>query len=888
MPKLSDTADDAISALRMAAAAAMGGKGGSGTRMTITRNAEGNGLVIRVANGPDATEEGKGGDDDGKDETKASSSKKSIMEKDGQTKYKEYNEADVKGWSDMHIACVDGDHERLRSLLHSRDADPNTVDLTGATALHASIIGAGRRSLSRLLTTGISIDKNGVGKPLPQLSQNTTTETNNKSTSGRDGGEEVNEVLDDYLMCIKLILDDERFDLLLHERKDEHQQGGGGHSHNETKKKSQSVSSTKVQSKKNNAADVEDDGFGISPLCLCVERFVGVGDSLLPLLDLLISRGFDTNATECGIGGSSVLHVALRNAHYSCALSLARSGANVNAHLNSSDAKTALRVADAIYGDAFARELREAGVIAMAVADPTRRRDLLRADKGKGGKSVTMLARRAANAGRSFIGASRWREAAGAFMEASSYGPCLPEQERFECLKNTAECFLRVERGQKSEEVARQLVKEFSRVPVAMVALGEAISHPSCGKLTPRHLKEIETLADEALKIEKKSDGKEWWMKLDLSAAMRALKLKELVKGRTSEQNPAVKVANTALDEYFTTGGSIEKAAFAIELALKPELNHPNPLPLHGIRGFIYYSWASEILRTNSLWREDLFRKDGLLRSMSPLKNKLSWREAQEKIEIAFDEFEYYRMMNMDGEFPHLMYGVNISKTSFALGKFEEGTKFALGSIKERIKTDLARMDDGPLPKQDDRFEGGSTQKLILQLNWALDMYRMLVTQMVVDYAINADSANCTLPSCIALEPVVQNLQTRDDVMNTAQLRVLLEKAESVRLLDKPSIKNLLIKISCNPVKVNAAIRGLVGAMKILDTGYQAMTDLRVEVGKVIMTFVVGAHRMQKQTKSSSRVVGSLLMEALEWDKKVIIPTELPKMYLKMAQEFTG
>ena len=34
----------------------------------------------------------------------------------------------------------------------------------------------------------------------------------------------------------------------------------------------------------------------------------------------------------------------------------------------------------------------------------------------------------------------------------------------------------------------------------------------------------------------------------------------------------------------------IEKAAFAIELALKPELNHPSPLPLHGIRGFVYYT----------------------------------------------------------------------------------------------------------------------------------------------------------------------------------------------------------------------------------------------------------------------------------------------------------
>ena len=114
---------------------------------------------------------------------------------------------------------------------------------------------------------------------------------------------------------------------------------------------------------------------------------------------------------------------------------------------------------------------------------------------------------------------------------------------------------------------------------------------------------------------------------------------------------------------------------------------------------------------------------------MAPLKNKMSWKEAQEKIQIAFDEFEYYSKMNVNGEFPKLMYGFNISKTNFALGKFKEGRRFALASIKERAEADLARLDDtGNRRKsaseaaQDDHFEGGSTQKLILQLNWALDM----------------------------------------------------------------------------------------------------------------------------------------------------------------------
>ena len=148
-----------------------------------------------------------------------------------------------------------------------------------------------------------------------------------------------------------------------------------------------------------------------------------------------------------------------------------------------------------------------------------------------------------------------------------------------------------MERGLKSEEVARQLLKEFPKCPIAMIAVGEAMSHPSCGKLTSAQLKEVDKLADDALKVEvsillanyrtickiltsrmffislinmqKKSDGKEWWRTLEPtnrshSSLIRALKLKGLVEGRSKEQNPAVKVANTALDEYFTPGGSID------------------------------------------------------------------------------------------------------------------------------------------------------------------------------------------------------------------------------------------------------------------------------------------------------------------------------------------
>lgn len=794
------------------------------------------------------------------------------------------------GWAAIHYACDSGNSEGLRYLLVA-GADPNLTERLGATPLHRVILGAGKYPLTNLNSS------DGSGKKDSSKSKNKPSRNVEsglkmalpgvvKSKSGTGKPVDMS-YLEDFMKCLKLLLDNNRFDLMGSERREEEFRA----SNKETPSLHNMSASEKIKIGK--AGFPEDDGFGISPLCLCVSQGYTARDALYPLLEHLLTRGYDPNASLCGV---SALHIALRNAHYGSAFALTRAGANINAVYP--DGKTALQASELIYGESFARELREASVVAMAVADPTRRRDLLRRQGASGAKK---LAKRAMNAGHSFIKASRWREAAGAYSEAAAYGPkSLPMRERFECLRNMSECFLQVERGLKSEEVARQLLKEFPKVPLAMIAVGEAMSHPSCGKLLPEQLKEVNKLADDALKMEKKSDGKEWWRTLEPtnksnSSLLRALKLKGLVEGRTKEQNPAVKVANTALDEYFTPGGSIEKAAFAIELALKPALNHPSPLPLHGIRGFIYYSWSSEILRANSLCRSDRERKDGLLRVMAPLKNKMSFKEAQEKIQIAFDEFEYYSKKNVNGEFPKLMYGFNISKTNFALGNFREGKRLALSSIKERAEADLIRLDDNGTRRksaseaaQDDHFEGGSTQKLILQLNWALDMNRMLVTQMVVDYAINADeSYKNTLPSAMLLEPMVEGLTLKDDVINMPHLCVILEKAVTYKLMDKASKKRLLEKISGNPIKVNAAIKGLLSAMKTLESGYQTMADLRVEVGKIIMKFVTGAHRMQKQTKSSSRVVGSLLMEALEWDKNVKIPKDLPKMYLKMAQELT-
>lgn len=125
---------------------------------------------------------------------------------------------------------------------------------------------------------------------------------------------------------------------------------------------------------------------------------------------------------------------------------------------------------------------------------------------------------------------------------------------------------------------------------------------------------------------------------------------------------------------------------------------------------------------------------------------------------------------------------------------------------------------------------------MLLHFGWirALDMNRMLVTQMVLDYAINADSPNTVLPD-ILLEPTVEGLALKEDVINMPHLKLVLEKAVRYKLLDKAYEKRLLEQISGNPIKVNATIKGLLAAMKALEAGHQAMADLRVEVGKIIM-----------------------------------------------------
>jgi len=62
------------------------------------------------------------------------------------------------------------------------------------------------------------------------------------------------------------------------------------------------------------------------PPWICVNREYREPDALLPLLNLLLEKGFDPNGN---IHNMSALHMAIMNGHKECALALVRAGADI-------------------------------------------------------------------------------------------------------------------------------------------------------------------------------------------------------------------------------------------------------------------------------------------------------------------------------------------------------------------------------------------------------------------------------------------------------------------------------------------------------------------------------------------------------------------------------
>ena len=104
-------------------------------------------------------------------------------------------------------------------------------------------------------------------------------------------------------------------------------------------------------------------------------------------------------------------------------------------------------------------------------------------------------------AGNSMLKIARWKEAEDLLIQALSYndtGRSFSSKDEFVCKLNLSACQLQSGRGALAEKTARNLLIKFPSVPLAMVQLGVAISHPGRGSISAERWNEVESLAHSA------------------------------------------------------------------------------------------------------------------------------------------------------------------------------------------------------------------------------------------------------------------------------------------------------------------------------------------------------------------------------------------------------
>ena len=117
--------------------------------------------------------------------------------------------------------------------------------------------------------------------------------------------------------------------------------------------------------------DCEANLVASSPVLQCVRKDLGRADALLPLLNMLLARGFDPSVesrADDGAGGTPVLpalHMAVSNGHFKCAAALVDAGANTDVKAvvvspggDSTPPLTALELCDSLGEKDLLSELR--------------------------------------------------------------------------------------------------------------------------------------------------------------------------------------------------------------------------------------------------------------------------------------------------------------------------------------------------------------------------------------------------------------------------------------------------------------------------------------------------------------------------------------------------
>jgi tetratricopeptide (TPR) repeat protein len=288
-------------------------------------------------------------------------------------------------------------------------------------------------------------------------------------------------------------------------------------------------------------------------------------DVLLPLLEIFLSRGFNASAT---IHNQSSLHMALWRGHEKSAFALVRAGADIYQTAPKSlvpeegdeDVWTSLEACSDMYGNKTAFSLEQAANASAAIAGPRTRRKILRASAG----DTSKMAEKALKTAKTLLAAGRSSEAAGAYTEAIEYPvDALEKQDRGIALKNLSTCLTRVGRMEDAVRYARQFCREFPGTPCPFFTLATTIWHRQA--MNEKNTNEIVECVEKADRLLGHARGNEPWL-MDIRLGEMRAKLRNLKESAKRAQNagPAVKAAQTAIDEFNKDDMDIAKAAHAI------------------------------------------------------------------------------------------------------------------------------------------------------------------------------------------------------------------------------------------------------------------------------------------------------------------------------------
>lgn len=707
----------------------------------------------------------------------------------------------VGGYAPLHYACQNGLHDAVTLLLNA-GADPNQTKNNGATPLLVAVATAGHRP----------------------------------------------ELIEQHTKCVRRLVDHPRFDLDLNGALRLSVPGARA----ACTLSVSGVSCMPLTASMPALCTDRGDEAKCSPAWVCVNREYARHDVLLPLLKLLLARGFDPNGR---IHDQPALHMALRSGHSECALALVRAGADVSTKAptgpSTTERWTALELCREWHGPQLAARLEEAAAASSAVLGARKRRDRLRkaAAAGLGPKEVVQRVLDAASA---LVATGRWLEAAGAYEEALQYPEDALGDNTELTQVNVIGCLCQSGKADRAIELGREFVLRSPHAPQLHLSLGTALADPKRGsRLSKEDRADIYRCVTRAEAAVRTGAGAASQAQTGLSLAdfsERVRQLREFARDKESE-HPAYRPAGDALDEFNRVGGCTIKAADSVNEALR--LNHPKPLPIRMVRGSIYYQWAKETL-------------EGQHGPTDP---------AESLFEIALAEFQACA----EGIDPSRKRTCtwNVALVLISTGRVHDGCAIALSALSEMLDATLGKASSWK-PEEtccrtaDPGMMYQTPEEYLFHLQAAVKNMRLLLAQQ-------ARRESGSEPNQSNKQASRREEQTAGSSQAPASAEIdlvdVLERVASLGLLSEVEVDQITDSLAAGALREEVAAEAWADAARLASAAEASFAQCRSDAAAQIVQRVLGA----QQEGLPSRVLSSLLKQARLWDTGVVVPPELER-----------